>query len=71
MVAISIFSFIINGISCNGTAKGIVQRMQRHWIMAKFINAEKREEFDMITEKDPYIKSAYGQLQLISQDEQK
>ncbi len=30
MVAISIFSFIINGISCNGTAKGIAQRMQRH-----------------------------------------
>ncbi len=40
-------------------------------LWAKFINAEKREEFDMIAEKDPYIKSAYDQLQLISQDEQK
>ena len=40
-------------------------------LWAKFINAEKREEFDMIAEKDPYIKSAYGQLQIISQDKQK
>ncbi len=40
-------------------------------LWAKFINAEEREEFDMIAEKDPYIKSAYGQLQVISQDKQK
>ncbi len=40
-------------------------------LWAKFINAEKREEFDMIAEKDPYIKSAYDQLQIISRDKQK
>lgn len=40
-------------------------------LWAKFINAEEMEEFDMIAQKDPYIKSAYDQLQIISQDEQK
>ena len=40
-------------------------------LWAKFINAEETEEFNMIAEKDPYIKSAYDQLQRISQDEQK
>ncbi len=40
-------------------------------LWAKFINAEKKEEFDMIAEKDPYIQSAYDHLQVISQDEQK
>jgi len=40
-------------------------------LWAKFINAEEMEEFDMIAEKDPYIQSAYNQLQIISQDEQK
>ncbi len=35
-------------------------------LWAKFINAEEREEFDMIAENDPYIKSAYGQLKVIS-----
>lgn len=40
-------------------------------LWAKFINAEEREEFDMIAEKDPYIKSAYDQLQLISRDKRK
>ena len=40
-------------------------------LWAKFINAEETEEFYMIAEKDPYIKSAYNQLQLISQDDQK
>ena len=40
-------------------------------LWAKFINAEKTEEFDMIAEKDPYIKSAYNQLQIISRDKQK
>ena len=40
-------------------------------LWAKFINAEETEEFDMIAEKDPYIQSAYNQLQIISQDKQK
>ena len=40
-------------------------------LWAKFINAENKEEFDMIAEKDPYIQSAYDQLQMISQDRQK
>ncbi len=40
-------------------------------LWAQFINAEQKEVFDMIAEKDPYIKSAYDQLQIISQDEQK
>lgn len=40
-------------------------------LWAKFINAEEMEEFNMIAQKDPYIKSAYDQLQIISQDEQK
>lgn len=30
-----------------------------------------KEEFDMIAEKNPYIDSAYRQLQVISQDKQK
>ena len=40
-------------------------------LWAKFINAEKKEEFDMLAEKNPYIESAYQHLQLISQDKQK
>ena len=40
-------------------------------LWAKFINAEQKEEFDMIAEKNPYIDSAYKQLQIISQDKQK
>lgn len=40
-------------------------------LWAKFLNAEEREEFNMIAEKDPYIKSAYDQLQIISQDKEK
>ena len=40
-------------------------------LWAKFINAEKKEEFDMLATKNPYIKSAYEQLQLISQDKEK
>ncbi len=39
-------------------------------LWAKFINAEQKEEFDMIAEKDPYIDSAYKRLQVISQDKQ-
>ena len=41
------------------------------YLWAKFIHSEKKEEFDMIAEKDPYIESAYKQLQIISQDKQK
>ena len=40
-------------------------------LWAKFINAERKEEFVMLAEKDPYIDSAYQQLQVISQDKQK
>ena len=40
-------------------------------LWAKFINAEKKEEFDMLAEKNTYIESAYEQLQVISQDKQK
>lgn len=40
-------------------------------LWAQFINAEQKEVFDMIAEKDPYIKSAYDHLQIISQDKQK
>ena len=40
-------------------------------LWAKFINAEKKEEFDMLATKNPYIQSAYEQLQLISQDKTK
>lgn len=40
-------------------------------LWAKFINAEKKEEFDMLAQKDPYIESAYEHLQVISQDKEK
>ena len=40
-------------------------------LWAKFINAEKKEEFDMLAEKNAYIGSAYQHLQVISQDEEK
>lgn len=40
-------------------------------LWAKFINAERKEEFDMLAEKNIYIGSAYRQLQTISQDRQK
>lgn len=40
-------------------------------LWARFINAEREEEFDMIAQKDPYIASAYEQLQVISQDREK
>ena len=41
------------------------------YLWAKFLNSEKKEEFDMVAEKDLYIASAYKQLQTISQDKQK
>ena len=40
-------------------------------LWAKFINAERKEDFELLAEKDPYIGSAYQQLQVISQDKQK
>ena len=38
-------------------------------LWAKFINAEQKEEFDMLATKNPYIQSDYEQLQVISQNE--
>ena len=40
-------------------------------LWAKFINSEQKEEFEMIAKQNFYIGSAYQQLQIISQDEQK
>ncbi len=40
-------------------------------LWARFINAERKEEFDMLSQKDQYIASAYEQLQVISQDKEK
>ena len=38
---------------------------------AKFINAERKEEFEMLAGKNEYLEAAYSQLQVISQDENK
>ena len=40
-------------------------------LWAKFINAERKEEFDMVADKNPYIESAYQTLQVISQNKEK
>lgn len=40
-------------------------------LWARFINAERKEELEMIATKNPYIESAYEQLQIISQDKEK
>ncbi len=40
-------------------------------LWAKFLNAERKEEFDMLAEKNSYINHAYQQLQIISQDKDK
>lgn len=40
-------------------------------LWCKFLNAERKEEFDVLANKNRYIKSAYDQLQLISQDKEK
>ena len=40
-------------------------------LWAKFINAERKEEFEMLAKRDPYIESAYQHLQIISQDGEK
>ena len=39
------------------------------WI--KFLKAEKKEEFEMAAKNNEYIKEAYDQLEIISQDEEK
>jgi len=40
-------------------------------LWAKFISSEKKEDFEMLAEKNTYLGSAYRQLQVISQDEEK
>ena len=40
-------------------------------LWARFINSERKEDFDMLAEKDPYIRSAYQRLKVISQDRDK
>ena len=40
-------------------------------LWAKFISSERKEEFEMLAEKNIYIQSAYKTLQVISQDDQK
>ena len=40
-------------------------------LWGKFISAERKEEFDVLAEKNTYIGSAYQHLQVISQDKQK
>ena len=44
---------------------------QKILLLAKFINAERKEEFEMLAEKDTYINQAYQRLQVISQDKEK
>ena len=39
------------------------------WQWMKFLNAESKEEFDMIAEKNPVIKKAVVRLEQLSQDE--
>ena len=40
-------------------------------LWGRFISAERKEDFDMLAEKNTYIDSAYQHLQLISQDKEK
>ena len=40
-------------------------------LWGRFIRAERKEEFDMLAEKNMYIGSAYQHLQMIRQDEEK
>ncbi len=40
-------------------------------LWAKFINAERKEEFDMLADKNASIEKAYEKLQVISQDQKK
>ncbi len=40
-------------------------------LWAKFLNAEKKEEFEMLAKKNMYIEKAYDRLQVISMDKKK
>ena len=40
-------------------------------LWTKFIDAERKEVFDMLADKNPYIENAYQKLQIISQDKEK
>ena len=40
-------------------------------LWAKFINAERKEEFEMLSQKNEAIEKAYRRLQVISQDKEK
>ena len=40
-------------------------------LWAKFISAERKEDFEMLTSKNAYIEGAYQQLQVISQNKEK
>ena len=40
-------------------------------LWAKFLNAERKEEFEMLAEKNEEIRKAYERLQVMSQDEKK
>lgn len=40
-------------------------------LWGRVINAERKEKFDLLAEKNVYIVSAYKHLQVISQDEEK
>ena len=40
-------------------------------LWAKFIKAERKEDFEMLANRNQYINSAYEQLQIISQDDKK
>lgn len=40
-------------------------------LWAKFINSERKEEFDLLATQNPYIEKAYEKLQVISQDKEK
>lgn len=40
-------------------------------LWGRFISSERKEDFDMLAQKAPYIESTYERLQVISQDKQK
>jgi len=39
-------------------------------LWAKFLSGKRKEEFEAVAERDPYVKEAYNQLRIISQDQQ-
>ena len=51
--------------------KELTEDSNRILLWAKFINAERKEDFEMLAKKDAYIDHAYQQLQRISQDKEK